>query len=58
MEILTTDEQLFELQQRLNWFIDGLDRHCVGWWAFKFYTADYIVKNYNVEWDYFTIKKI
>lgn len=47
------EDELYELQQRLNWFIDGLNRHCFGWWAFKYFTAEYIVQHYNVEWSYF-----
>lgn len=47
------EEELYELQQRLNWFIDGIGRHCLSWGSFQFITAEWIVENYNVEFSYF-----
>lgn len=50
---LTIDEQLYELKQRLNWFISGIGRHGITWNQFKYLTAEWIVKHYNVEMTYF-----
>lgn len=53
MEQALMAEELYELQQRLNWFIHGIGRHGLSWTHFQFITADWIVKNYNVEWSHF-----
>lgn len=47
---------LFSLQQKLTWLINGHGRTGIPfeWWS-KI-TPEWIVKNYNVEWSYFKQK--
>jgi hypothetical protein len=47
------EEKLYELQQRLNWFIDGIGIHGLSWDLFNKIPTDRIVELYNVEAAYF-----
>ena len=46
-------EQLYELQQRMFWFIDGIGIHGLDWELFKKIPTEVLVKLYNVELSYF-----
>ena len=47
------EEQLYELQQRLNWFIDGIGIHGLSWDLFNGMTISRIVEIYSVDYQYF-----
>ncbi len=51
------DEELYELKQRLEWFINGIGIHCISWDLFHVMTADNICRLYNVDPSYFKTEK-
>lgn len=52
------EQELFILRRKLDWFIDGIGRHCMTWNQFKHLTPEWIVKHYNVEIPYFKLNNI
>lgn len=53
---MSIDEQLYEANQRMKWFIDGYFIHCIPSYMWSKLTTERIVELYNVEMDYFRPK--
>jgi len=54
---MSIDEQLYEANQRMKWFINGYFIHCIPshmWFNLK---TERIVELYNVDMEYFRPKK-
>ena len=49
---MSIDEQLYEANQRMKWFIDGYLIHCIPSYMWSKLTTERIVELYNVEMDY------
>ena len=47
------DEKLYELQQRMFWFIDGIGIHGLTWELFGNIPTERIVELYNIELNFF-----
>ena len=47
------DERLYELQQRMCWFINGIGIHGLSWELFRGLSTERLVELYNVEMTYF-----
>jgi len=50
---MNIDELIYESQQRLNWFIDGIGLHGLTPELFSKLSTERIVELYNVEMSYF-----
>ena len=50
---MNIDELIYESQQRLNWFIDGIGQHGLTPELFSTLSTERIVEIYNVEMSYF-----
>jgi hypothetical protein len=54
---LTFDQKIeniiYEHEQRVNWFVRGINRHCLSGKIFSKIPTERIVELYNVEMDYF-----
>ena len=51
------DEKIYELNQRIKWFIDGYFIHCIPFNMWSKLTTESIVELYNVEMEYFRPKQ-
>ena len=49
------DKECFILKQRLKWFINGINIHCIPWDMFHLMTAERICEIYNVDKSYFEL---
>jgi len=47
------ERRLFEIQQRLNWFIDGIGIHGLTWDLFHNISTERLIELYNVDKEYF-----
>lgn len=47
------EKELFIIQRKFEWFINGIGQHGLSWNQFHGLTPEWIVKNYNVEMSYF-----
>ena len=47
---------IYETEKRIEWYIRGIGRHCLSPKVFAKIPTEWIVKNYNVEMDYFRPK--
>ena len=53
---MSIEEMLYEANQRMKWFIDGYNIHCIPACLWANLTTERIVELYNVEMEYFRPK--
>lgn len=44
---------IHEHEKRVEWFVRGINRHCISAKIFSKIPTEWIVQHYNVEMDYF-----
>ena len=52
------NEKLYELQQRMFWYINGIGIHGLTWELFRGLSTERLVELYNVELSYFKKDKL
>jgi hypothetical protein len=50
------NEKLYELQQRIFWYIDGIGIHGLSWELYRNIPTKRLVELYNIEIDFFKNK--
>lgn len=51
------EQMFYESEKRLDWFINGIHRHCLSAKVFSKISTERLCEIYNVELEYFGIKK-
>jgi hypothetical protein len=54
---MNLDNEIYKAKQKMNWLIDGVGVHCIPLSLWDKLSVERIVELYNVEMEYFKLKK-
>lgn len=49
------EKEFLKASRLIAWLVDGVGTHCIPFSLWRSVTVEWVVENYNVEMDYFTV---